>query len=331
MNTILIVLFCTITSATFAQLGGKKSFEFLNVPDNARLGGLGGINVSLKDTDVNFAFSNPTLISDTLAEFASVHYKFYIADVGYATAAYVHDFKKIGAIAIGVQHFRYGEIKSYDASGADIGNYNAGETLFLVSKSHSISNFRFGVTLKFALSSIAGYRANALMVDIGGLFVHPNKDLTVGLTIKNMGTVLSDYSEHSESQLPFDVRLGATLKPEHMPLRFSLTAYNLTSSYGTYYPTGGSEPGGLKKILRHVNFGTEVLLHRNVNLLVGYNYLIHDELKLENGGGFAGISLGFSAKIRSFELVFSRSAYVVGNAGYAFTLSKNLKTILSRG
>ena len=50
----------------------------------------------------------------------------------------------------------------------------------------------------------------------------------------------------------------------------------------TYYnPSGwGAEPGTLDKIFRHFNFGAEVLLHRNVNLMVGYNYLVHQELKL---------------------------------------------------
>ena len=118
-----------------------------------------------------------------------------------------------------------------------------------------------------------------------------------------------------------------------MPLRFSLTAYNLVNEYGSYNPPSGntSEPSTLNKIFRHINFGAEVLVHRNVNLLIGYNYLVHQELKLEDAGGFAGVSFGFSARIRSFEFVFSRNAYVVGNAGYTFTLSKNIKTLLSKG
>jgi hypothetical protein len=328
VNKVLICLFCLISSTSVAQFGGKKSFEFLNVPNNARLAALGGVNVSLSDRDVNFAFSNPTLIEDTLSGFASMNYQFYIADVGQASASYAHHFKKVGTVAFGVQHLSYGDIESYDAAGADLGKYKASETAFFVSKSHQISNFRFGATLKWAFSSIAGYRANALMADIGGLFVHPRHDFTVGLTLKNLGFVLSDYTEDTDSPLPFDVRIGATLKPEHMPLRFSLTAYNLTNAYGS---DGTDEPGTLNKILRRVNFGAEVLLHRNVNLMIGYNYLVHQELKLENAGGIAGISFGFSANIRSFEFVFSRSAYVVGNAGYAFTISKNIKTILSRG
>jgi hypothetical protein len=325
---IVICLLCIISGVSYAQLGGRQSFEFLNVPNNARLAGLGGVNVSLADRDVNFFSSNPSLLGDTLGGFASASYQFYVADVGQASATYAHKFKRLGLFAFGVQHLSYGEIKGYDASGLEIGEYKSGETALFVSRSHQINNFRFGATMKMAFSSIAGYRSSALMLDVGGLFVHPQHDFTVGLTIKNAGFVLSKYATNG-AETPFDVRVGATIKPEHMPVRFSLTVYNLTNKYGTYNnpDSNGEEPGTLNKILRHVNFGAEVLVHRNVNLLIGYNYLIHQELKLENAGGIAGISFGFSAQIRSFQFVFSRSAYVVGNAGYAFTLSKNIETL----
>jgi hypothetical protein len=64
--------------------------------------------------------------------------------------------------------------------------------------------------------------------------------------------------------------------------------------------------------------------------MIGYNYLVHQELKLPEGGGGAGLCFGFSAMIKTFELVFSRSAYVAGNAGYAFTLSKNIDNMMKR-
>jgi hypothetical protein len=157
------------------------------------------------------------------------------------------------------------------------------------------------------------------------LFIQ-KKGLRVGLAIKNIGVVLSDYSNSSDAKLPFDVQLGVTFKPEHMPLRFSFTGYNLASSNVTYYNSaaGDEEPGTLDKILRRINIGAEILLHKNVNILVGYNYLIHQELKLENAGGSAGLSFGFSARIKAVEFVFSRSAYVVGNAGYNFTLATDV-------
>ena len=103
VNKVFISLLCMMTTTAYAQLGGKKSFEFLNVPNNARLAALGGINVSLADRDVNSMFSNPTLTGDSLAGFASASYQFYVADIGQTTAVYAHQFKKIGTLAFGVQ------------------------------------------------------------------------------------------------------------------------------------------------------------------------------------------------------------------------------------
>ena len=320
------------TSSSIAQNGARRSFEFLHVPNNARLSALGGVNTSLADRDVSFFFSNPSLVGDSLAGLASATYQFYVADVGQATFSYAHNFRNMGTVMFGIQHLSYGKIKSYDASGTELGEFKSGETVLVVGKSHQISHFRFGINFKVAFSNIAGYRASSVMLDMGGLFIHPKQDLRVGLSIKNAGFVLTEYSETSRSKLPFDVQLGVTFRPEHMPLRFSFTLYNLTSDRETYYNAQGNdpEPGTLDKMLRRVNFATEILVHRNVNLLVGYNYQVHHELKLADAGGAAGLSFGFSARIKSVEFVFSRSSYVVGNAGYAFTLSKNIDNLMKR-
>lgn len=316
----------------FAQIGGKRSFEFLNVPANARLASLGGVNVSLADRDVNFFYSNPSLSGDTLAGVASANYQFYVADIGHASFAYAHNFKRVGMLTFGVQHLGYGSLKSYDAAGQEIGDFKSGETALVIGKSHQVRAFRVGVNLKAAFSNIAGYRATAMMLDLGGLFVHPEHDLTVGLAIKNLGVVLSEYSGTSDTSLPFDVQIGTTFKPEHMPLRFSITAHNLARDGVTYDPpaTDSEGPGTLDKVLRRFNFGAELLIHRNVNVLVGYNYLVHQELKLENGGGAAGITYGFSARIKSVEFVFGRSGYITGQAGYAFTVSADMNKMLTR-
>jgi hypothetical protein len=295
------------------------------------LAAIGGVNVSLHDQDPNFFYSNPSLSGDTLSGWASANYQLYVGDINHSFFSYTPSFKKIGQFSIGVQHLSYGVLKSYDESGQEIGDFNSGETAIVISKSRQVSNFRFGANLKAAFSSLAGYRSNALMLDLGGIFVHPNQNFTFGMVIKNVGFVLSEYSDTSDSSLPFDVQIGTTFKPEHMPLRFSVTAYNLGSDFAYYNDSGANEdPGTLDKVLRHFNFGVELLLHRNVNVLLGYNNLIHQELKLEQAGGGSGLSFGFSARIKAFEFVFSRSSYVVGKAAYNFTVSANLKSMLKR-
>jgi hypothetical protein len=231
-------------------------------------------------------------------------------------------------IGFGIQHLAYGTIKSYDPSGQEIGDFKASSTAMVLTKSHTLGNFRMGGSLKFAFSNLAGFRSSAGMLDLGGIFIHPEKEFTVGIAIRNMGFLFNDFSETSDTELPFDVQAGMTFKPEHMPLRFSLTAYDLTSRNNA--DDLGIKSSSLGKVFRHFNFGGEILIHRNFNLLFGYNYRIHQELKLEEGGGIAGVSLGIMACIRSFELVMSRSAYVIGNAGYGFTLSANVDKMLTR-
>jgi len=312
-----------------AQLGGRKSFEFLNVAPHARLSALGGVNVSLADTDINFLFSNPALVGDTLAGFASASYTFYVADIGQSAFAYSHNFRKIGVVTFGVQHMSHGEIEGYDLNGSEIGSFQSGETAILISKSHQVSNFRIGANLKTVFSNIVGFHSSALMMDIGGTFIHPEKELSVGLVFKNLGFVLSEYSETSSTKIPFDVQAGFSYKPEHMPIRISLTAYNLAAQDAAYDDpdTDDDNVSSFNKVVQHVNVGAEILLHRNVNVLVGYNALRQQELKTQNSGG-NGFTIGVALKIKSFDVVISRSSYSVGNAAFAFTLAANVEKMI---
>ncbi len=312
-----------------AQLGGRKSFEFLNVAPHARLAALGGINVSLADKDINFLFSNPALVGDTLAGFASASYAFYVADIGQSAFAYSHNFRKIGVLSFGVQHMSYGEIDGYDLTGSEIGSFKSGETAIVISKSHQVSNFRLGANLKTVFSNIVGFRSTALMMDIGGTFIHPEKELTVGLVLKNFGFVLSEYSETSSTKIPFDVQAGFSYKPEHMPIRISLTAYNLAMQNSVYDDPDTDEDNvsTFNKVVQHVNVGAEILIHRNVNVLIGYNALRQQELKTQNTGG-NGFTIGADLKIKLFDITLSRSSYSVGNAAFAFTLAANVEKMI---
>jgi hypothetical protein len=324
----LILLGLLIAGKAVAQVGGRSSYEFLNVSTNARQAGLGGVNVSLANRDVNFFFNNPSLVTDSLAGYASAGYTFYVADIGQASFAYAHKFDRIGNVSFGVQHVGYGEIQGYDASGAEIGSFKSGETALVISKSHTVSAFTLGVNLKAVFSSIAGFRSNALLFDLGGTFVHPEKDLTIGLAIKNVGFVLSEYSGTSDTQLPFDVQAGITFKPKHMPLRFSITAYNLAYPGKAFDDPNDTEddPGTFSKVMQHINFGAEILLHKNVNILLGYNVLKQKELKTDNQGG--GITFGAALKIKAFDIAISRSGYSVNNAAYSFTVAANLNKMI---
>jgi hypothetical protein len=323
------IVLIALSEASWAQMGGRSSFEFLSLPTHARLGAIGGVNVSHADRDPNFFFSNPALVSDSLSGWASVGYLFYVADVGQATFAYTHTFEKLGTFSFGVQHVNYGDIEGFDETGISLGNFRSGETALVISKSHQISPFRLGINLKGVFSNLAGYRSSALLFDVGGLFIHPEQDLTVGLTIRNVGFVLQQYTSTENSTLPFDVQAGVTFKPEHMPVRFSFTAHKLTQPGKVYNdPNDEEQLKTLNKVLGHINFGAEILVHRNINVLAGYNFLRQYELRTDGGGGGSGFTFGIAAKIRAFDLVISQSRYSVGNANYSVTLCTDLNNMI---
>lgn len=319
----LLVFFCLVASNSFSQ-----SFSFLNTPSSARLSALGGVNVSLHDRDVNFFSTNPSLAGDTLNGFASANYHFYIADVGVAAFALRPTIKNLGALSVGVQHMGYGTINSYDASGAPTGSFTSGETALSIAKHFQANTFRFGATFKTIFSSLAGYNATALALDLGGLYIHPRQALTIGLAFKNIGFVVADYEESSQSQLPFDVQIGTTFKPEHMPFRFSLTAFDLTR-YDAY-ENPDDKPSAVDNVIRHLNVGAELLLSKNVNVLVGYNFRKRQELRLAEISGGAGFSFGASIQLKKVELIVNRSSLGPGQASYGFTLSANLQRMITK-
>jgi hypothetical protein len=326
------IFLCSAANVAVGQTGGNHTMDFLQLPAHARIAAMGGVNVSLADKDVNFFHNNPALAGDTLNGFASAGYQFYVGGVGNALFTYAHNFPTIGQVILGVQHTDYGTIKGYDESGVETADYASGETAILLGRTHQIGNFRLGASLKGAFSSIAGYRAAAVMIDIGGIFKHPVQDLTIGLALKNMGVAVQEFSTSGTMKLPFDVQAGVSLKPEYMPLRFSFTAYQLAKKnllYGKDLPPG-ERPSALQRVFSHLNVGAEILLHRNANILVGYNYLLHHALKWETGNPGAGVSFGFSLFVKPVEIIFSRSAYTVGNAGYSFTLSTDTNQFLKR-
>lgn len=333
-----LAVFVSSSSFLFGQVGGNRSYEFLNIPYSARVSGLGGVNVSQVDQEVNLFLSNPALIGDTLSGYASASYLAYFANINFATFAYARRVDEVGGmLSIGIQHIALGSIDGFDASGNATQPFSSGETAITFSHSRKARNFRMGVNMKIVASNIASYRSSALLFDLGGVFVHPEKQLNIGMTLKNVGFVLSDFTEESNSNAPIDVQLGATFKPEHMPLRFSITAYQFSNGgrdIAYYEPSNGlqiSEPSGFDKFARHFVIGTELLLSKNVNVRLGYNHLVRKELSLESKAGGAGISYGFMFRVKAIEFAYSKGGYHVAGGAHHFTLAFNTNTVLRRG
>jgi hypothetical protein len=335
-RNVLFVLLLSFPQLVKAQLGGQRAFEFLNIPANARLSALGGVNITSGFDDPAMVSSNPAFINPEWHNRLVVNWLDYFADISQYSVTYSREFEKLGVWTANLSYMDYGEFEQYDDVGFALGTFNVAEYVFSVSHSKQFGAFSVGSSLKLAVSDIADYNASALLFDFGGTFRHPVKDLTVGMTVKNLGFLMADYSEESVSRLPLDVQLGVTYKPEHMPLRFSFTARNLIRDNATFYdpssPVSGSNEklGVGDEIFRRIVFGTEIIIDESFQLRVGYNHLLRQELKMESASSGAGFSFGFMMKIKRFEFSYARALYHTAGGSNVLQLNTDLGGLVKK-
>lgn len=333
-----IVLTLTLSVAMinigFGQSDGTQSFRFLDVPVSARLSGLGGVNVSRTDVDINLITSNPALVFQSLDGDLSLNYILYPGEIKVSNITYSNSFGTSGNWTANLVYFNYGEIDSYDDTGAMMGTFNANDYAITIGKSHQVGNYRLGVNLKYASSTIADYNASALLMDLGGIFIHPEKDFTVGLTIKNLGVTVNEFTDDSKTKLPFDLQAGTSFKPLHMPVRFSISFYNLTDwsePDAEFTRLGGYDsPSPVDQFFIHTIFGTELIIGKYINVLFGYDHKKRRELKLTSVNSAAGFSYGLMVFVRSFEFGFSRASYHVAGTSNTFTLTADISNLIRK-
>ncbi|WP_051718951.1 type IX secretion system protein PorQ [Hymenobacter sp. IS2118] len=328
--------------AAAQQLGGGKVFPFLDLPVGAQQAALGGHNVSSRNDDPSMLFANPALLNPDMDGRLALSYVAYVADIKQSTGAYVFNTEKYGRLGVGITYLNYGSLESYDAAGNSLGTFGVNEYTVGVSDAYTKGKFTFGATAKLAVSSIAGDRSFAGVGDVGVVFKNPTQDFTVGLAAKNLGFQFSPYPGTDRGPLPLDVQLGATIKPEHMPLRISLTAHHLQQWDIQYLdpnqrgPIDGNNVEQKPKksfgdnLARHFTASAALVLSNNFNLRVGYNHLQRRELRLENTSGSAGLSFGVMLKISGFQLDYTHAVLQAAGSSEYFTLSRNLDSLFKK-
>ena len=334
---LVIICLCTVWHSASAQLGGSRAFEYLNLPNNARLAALGGVNITSGWYDPGQIISNPALLNKEMEQQLVISRLGYFADISNTSLTYVTSLEKYGTWAFHLDYLNYGDIQSFDEVGFLSGEFSVNEYAFAVSNSQVFGAFSVGASLKLAVSDLASFKASALLLDLGGTFKHPKKDLTVGFAIKHLGFLLSDYVDNNGSELPTDIQLGISFKPEFMPFRFSATARNLVRSDAVFFDPSSnvlfgqsSEPGFGEEIFRRLVFATELLFSPNFQLRLGYNHLLRQELKLENVSGGAGFSFGFMFKVKRFEFAYSRALYHTAGGSNSLQMNLNLNGLIKK-
>lgn len=306
--------------------GGQRVFPFLDLPTHARVAALGGQLASATRPDAPYFLNNPALADSLPANRLSISLMPYLAAAKYYTLQYGLPLRSRGVWAAGLQYLSYGQFDLTDPAGNTLGTFTANDYALSLTHARTEGNFTLGATVKAVGSTIETYQAVGILADFGGIWRHPRQELTFGLTAKNVGYLLKNYGPAARNagpaNLPFDLQAGVTIKPRYAPLRLTLTAHHLYRFDITYtdpnlnirYDLNGNPiPQAVsvaEKLARHLSVGAELLISRNVHLLVGYNHQKRQEGKLTTGGVGPGISVGASVQARGFQLTYARFSAV---------------------
>lgn len=326
--------------ASYAQIGGRHVYDFLNLVPAARIAALGGVNVSLMDDDVNMGYQNPALVNDSMHHRASLSYSSYLADIGYGYAAYSRTIEGVASFHTGIHYVSYGEMQGADEFGNLTNTFSANDIAWIIGFSRQVKGFRYGSNLKVINSTLAdGFSSLGVAVDVGTAYRSKNKLFSAGLVMKNMGAQLTTYTgSGGREPLPFEIQMGISNKLKYMPLRFSLTATNLEHPNLIFdnpddvpeVDLSGNEveqsSNLVDNIFRHAVFSGEFLLGRAVRLRGGYNHLRRQELRSEDRAGLSGFSLGFGLRISRIAIDYGYASFGAASAfnNHQFSLRLDL-------
>lgn len=333
MNKLLLTFSIFSAGYLSAQTGGTTGFSFLNLPFTARVAGLGGTFITVRDQDINLALQNPALLNGHMHKRVSISQALMPAGISNGALSYGYQFQnKI----IGAAHFRYvsyGKMKRTDIDGADLGTFSPGDFVLGASILKDINErMHIGATLNFIYSQLDSYVAFGNAIDLGGCYTDPDKRLVVSGAVRNLGIQWKGYNG-TRSDLPLEIQLGVSHKLAHAPFRFSLLGQHLQRWDLTYTDPNAKDKidpltgdttsvkqvkfGG--KLARHFAVQTEILMGQKLHLRVGFDYHRRQELKVAQRPGIAGFSFGIGMYFKRFTLDYGLMAYSA--AGYQNALS----------
>ena len=338
---LILICFCLLKNDSAAQSGGDHIYEFLNLTHSARSTALAGGLVSVIDNDVALAYGNPALLNKRMHNDISFNQNFHYAGIRHGFLSHAQYIGRFDVTAhLGINYINYGTFDRADEFGNRQDQFDASSTAITLGAGKMINErISFGVNLKLISSRLESYASFGIGADLGVTYQNPEKLLTFGIVIKNIGIQLSSYADNRES-FPLDIQLGLSKRFEHLPFRFSIVAHRLddwgldyddpsqatTNIFGQSVNQRSSISRLTDNFFRHFIFNGEFLLGQaeNFRLRFGYNHLRRKELSVSTFRSLGGFSLGFGLKIKKFRIDYGVGYYHLAGGVNHISISTNL-------
>lgn len=304
------VLLTVSPAVSVCAADSSPAYDFLNVTSSTRIYGLGGINITTTDTDIMTVDQNPALLGPEFESQAAFNYMHYLGGSNFAGLRYGHAASEHGAWSAAIQYFGYGAMKETDENGTVLGDFSPKDVSFSGMYSHSLSDrIRGGFNVKLLYSSYAEYTAFALATDLGVNYCDPEIDLSLSAVVANLGGQIKRFNE-TYDRLPIDVRLGWSQSFGSFPVRFSVTAWNLTRWKLPYVDYGDGSSGSAPVIkdsfgsnfMRHLVLAADIIPSERFNIGIGYNYKTRTDMSTYSRSILSGFSICAGLKARGFSV-----------------------------
>lgn len=326
----ILTLLLLIGSSLLAKADDSSAaYNFLNITSSSRIYALGGVNISTVENDVTTVDQNPALLGPEMDRQIAVGYMRYLGDSNFASARYAGAAGENGAWSAAIRYFGYGKIPGMDENGMPIGDFSPSDISFSGSYSHNLSYYlRGGVELKMLYSSYEQYSAFAIATDLGINYYDEDKNLSLSAVVANLGGQVKRFNQKYD-RLPVDVRLGWSQMFGSFPIRFSITAWNLTKWKLPYVDAGDGTNGSETQIkdsfssnlFRHLVFGADFIPNDRFYVALGYNYKTRTDMSTYSRSFISGFSLGAGVNVNRFSVDLALSQPHTG----ALTFMLNLR------
>lgn len=336
-----VAVACLLASAShfgYAQ-NGSTAYNYLNVTSSARIYGLGGVNITAVEDELGVADQNPALLGPEMNNQIQMDYMRYLGESNFTGVKFARAMGERGAWSAGIRYFGYGTMKGTDEFGNSIGDFSPSDINFNGSVSYDITDrLRGGATVKLLYSSYEAYSALAVATDLGVNYFDPDLDLSLSAVVANLGGQVKRF-HNAYNRLPVDLRLGAARMFPGMPVRFSVTAWNLTRWHLPYTVTGdaastGGEGGKVKdtfssNLFRHLVFGADFIPSDRFFVALGYNYKTRTDMGTYSRSLVSGFSLGAGMNLRRFNVSLALAQPHSGATTMMLNLNLNINDLLN--
>lgn len=334
---LLLILIASCVLPEVSAQDGSTAYNYLNITSSARIYALGGVNITAVEDELSVTDQNPALLGPEMHNQVLIDYMRYMGGSNFAGARYAHAVGERGAWSAGLRYFGYGSMTAADEFGVVTGTFSPKDVNFGGSFSYDITDrLRGGISLKFLYSSYEAYSAFAVATDLGINYFNPDSELSVSAVVANLGGQVKKFNS-TYDRLPIDVRLGIAKMFPGFPVRFSITAWNLTKWHLPYLETGDgttSEEMPVKdnfssNLFRHLVFGFDFIPNERFFVALGYNYKTRTDMSTYSRSFLSGFSLGAGINLRRFNVSLAFAQPHSGATTLMLNMNLNLNDILN--